>query len=198
VKRPLRKTLRAATLLGVIALALALSGCSLTGRKTLTGVSQADLSAGGEPYFNVGGVTYQVEESRALNPFDNEDVQYFAGLKGAQSIPATKFWYGVFLWAKNQNKQTMKTSDTFELTSSDGTVYKPTTLNSNINQYAWTQQSLEQDSTEPNPDSTAASGPTNGGLVLFQLNNSAYQNRPLTLDIYAPGSTKPNTVSLDL
>ncbi|MBO0767645.1 MAG: hypothetical protein J2O48_03080 [Solirubrobacterales bacterium] len=161
-------------------------------------MSQDQLSAGGEPYFNVHGVTYQVEESRQLNPFGTTDSQYFAGLKGAQKLSGSKFWFGVFLWAKNQNKQTLPTSGKFEVTDSQGDVFKPTPLKASINPYAWTSQKLGQNDTEPNLDSTAAAGPTDGGLVLFQLPQSAYQNRPLTLDIYAPGSTKPSTVSLDL
>jgi hypothetical protein len=193
----LNKTLRVTALFAVLAVALLLSGCSLSQRKALTSVSQDELSAGGEPYFNVGGITYQIQESRQLNPY-SDDVQYFAGLKGAQSIPGSDFWYGVFLWAKNQNKQSVATSDTFVLTDSDGDSYKPTALSANLNPFVWTSQDLAQDAIEPNPDSIASAAPTGGGLILFELPQSAYQNRPLTLHIYAPGATKAASVSLDL
>jgi hypothetical protein len=35
-------------------------------------------------------------------------------------------------------------------------------------------------------------------LVLFRLSTAVYSNRPLTLDIYASGQSKPTTVALDL
>jgi hypothetical protein len=190
-----KTTLRLALVLVVGAVAVSLGGC---GRTTLTGVSQDELSAGGQPYFNLGNVTYQIQISRALNPFGTEDVQYLAGVRGAQNLPADELWYAVFLWAKNQNKQTMKTADTFEIVDSEGTVYHATPLNSSINPYAWTSQALGQNQTEPGADSTAGYGPTGGGLVLFKLNDSIYSNRPLTLEIFQPGDPTPAKVSLDL
>lgn len=196
--RPLNRTLRLPLLLAVALLAVGLSGCALTGRHTLTGVTQDELSAGGEPYFNAGPITYQVQESRQLNPFDQGDVQYFAGVKDAQSIGPNQLWFGVFLWAKNQTKGLQTTADTFKIVDSEGTVYYPTVLNPSINPYAWSAQTLSQNGTEPSADSTAAAGPTGGGLILFKLNQTIYSNRPLTLEIFAPGQSKPSKVSLDL
>ncbi len=190
-----KNTLRLILVLTVGALAITLGGC---GRTTLTGVSQDQLSSGTEPYFNLGGVTYQVQISRALNPFGSEDVQYLAGVQGAQDLPATQLWFGVFLWAKNQTKQIRNTSDTFEIVDSEGTVYHPTVLNPSTNPYAWTSEALSQNQIEPLPDSTASSGSTGGGLILFKLNESVYSNRPLTLEIFQPGDPKPAKVSLDL
>ncbi len=40
--------------------------------------------------------------------------------------------------------------------------------------------------------------PTGGGEVLFKMNQSAYANRPLTLEIHAAGQAKPSLISLDL
>jgi hypothetical protein len=191
------RTLRAAALLAVLALALVLSGCGVSQRKVLTGVTEQILSDGQEPYFNVGGITYQIQESRQLNPF-SDDVEYFGGIKTAQSIPGSEFWYGVFLWAKNQNKQNVKTASKFVLTDSEGDSFAPTKLNPNLNPFAWTSTSLAQNAIEPDPDSIAASGDTNGELILFKLPEDAYQNRPLTLHIYAPGAAKAAAVSLDL
>lgn len=192
-----KKRLRAAPLLAVAAIALALAGC---GRTTLTGVSQDDLSNGGEPYFNAGPVTYQIQISRQLNPFLPDDVEYLAGVKNAQSLPGTDFWFGVFLWALNQNKQTEQTAGIkdFELTDSAGNVYKPVQLNPNINPFAWSAQDLGQNDTQPAPDSIASNGSSGGGLILFDLPESVYSNRPLTLRIWAPGERKPSEVSLDL
>lgn len=190
-----KHTLRLVLVLTVGALAITLGGC---GRTTLTGVSQDQLSAGTEPYFNVGGVTYQVQISRQLNPFGSEDVQYLAGVHEAQDLPADQLWFGVFLWAKNQTKQVQNTADTFEIVDSEGTVYRSVQLNASINPYAWTSEALSQNQIEPLADSTASDGSTGGGLILFKLNDSVYSNRPLTLEIFKTGDPKPAKVSLDL
>jgi len=41
-------------------------------------------------------------------------------------------------------------------------------------------------------------GPTQCGLLLFKLNTAVYSNRPLSLEIYAPGDARPSSISLDL
>jgi hypothetical protein len=190
-------TLRLAGFVAVIAVALLLSGCSLSQRKVLTGITEDQFSNGIEPYFNVGGITYQIQESRALNAFGS-DVEYFAGVKYAQNIPPGDFWYGVFLWAKNQSNQTLTTAGHFVLTDSAGNSYHPVKLNPNINQFAWTPMPLAKNDIEPNADSVMATDSPGGGVVLFELPYSVYQNRPLTLHIYAQGATKAASVSLDL
>jgi len=184
---------RAAVIIGALVAILALSACGLEHRKNHNTVGDAE-----NMYVNAGPLTYQVQLTRQLNPYATEDTQYLAGLSSPQTIPATKLWFAVFLWAKNQSGHPQTTSDRFEIVDSSGTTYQPVTLNPTLNPYAWTQQTLQPDGTEPAPDTTAADGPTQGGLILFKLDNSIYSNRPLTLEIFAPGQAKPTTVSLDL
>ncbi len=193
-----KRTARLSLLLAVGVLAVGVSGCGVEHRIDQTGVSQDDLSSGGEPYFWVGPITYQVQVSRQLNPFDATDVQYLTGVAGAQNISPQQFWFGVFLWAKNQSGHQAVTTDNFKLVDSQGQVFLPTKLNANVNLYAWTATKLAPDAIEPLPGSTASNGSTGGGLVLFKLTQSVYSNRPLTLLMYAPGSTEPSRVSLDL
>jgi len=192
-----KRALRLALLFTAALLAVGLSGCGLANRKTLTDVSQNELSAGAEPYFDVGAITYQVQESRQLNPFLADDAQYFTGVPGAQNLTPSQLWFGVFLWAKNQTTHTQTTADRFELVDSAGTVYQQTQV-SQSNPFGWTSMQLLQNGTEPGLDSIAAAGPTGGSLVLFKVDQSIYSNRPLTMEIFAPGATKPSTVSLDL
>jgi hypothetical protein len=194
-KRPLRLSL----LLAVGVLAVGVSGCGVDHRPARpANVSQDELSNGGEPYFWTGPITYQVQISRALNPFDSYDVQYLSGVQGAQEIGAQQFWFGVFLWAKNQSGHVAQTADKFEIVDSAGDVYTQTQLNSGVNPYAWTQQQLSPDQIEPLADSAASDSSPGGGLILFKLNQSVYSNRPLTLKIFAPGAKKASSVSLDL
>jgi hypothetical protein len=68
-----------------------------------------------------------------------------------------------------------------------------------LNPYVWTPQVLAPASTQPASGSMASFGPTQGGVVLFKLNNSVYSDRPLTLQIRLPGQTRvAATISLDL
>jgi hypothetical protein len=180
---------------GAIVLTLALSACGLEKRKAHPRTADSNNSA---IYVDAGPLTYQVQVSRALNPFSTEDAQYLAGIPKAQSIPPSQLWFAVFVWAKNQTNRTLTTSDRFAIVDSAGTVYRPWPLNPQVNPYAWSAQQLQPDATEPGPDTTAGDGPIDGSLVLFRLSDAVYSNRPLTLDIFAPGQPKPSTVSLDL
>jgi hypothetical protein len=149
-------------------------------------------------YVDAGPITYQLQVSRELNPFVVEDRQYLAGLPAGTGSPgANELWYGVFLWAKNQTKRPQPTSDSFAILDSNGDHFSPIRLDSAVNGYAWTQQTLAPSGVEPGLNSTASFGPTQGGLLLFKLPTSVYSNRPLTLQIVAPGGGK-GEISLDL
>jgi hypothetical protein len=195
-----KRSLRLPLLLAVGALAIGVSGCGVDHRESKPkDVSQTELADGAEPYFWSGDVTYQVQVSRQLNPFDTYDVQYLSGVQGAQSINPDQLWFGVFLWAKNQSEHPAITAYKFRILDSAGNIYIPTPLNPNLNPYAWTSQTLKPDQIQPAADSAAADSSPGGGLILFKLNQAVYSNRPLTLLIYAHGSSKPTSyVSLDL
>lgn len=193
------RLLRLPLLLAVGVLAMGVAGCGLAQRPAKPDAVSADeLANGAEPYFWTGPVTYQIQISRQLNPFDSYDVQYLAGVPGAQSISAQQFWFGVFLWAKNQGNHDVTTADKFQIVDSAGNVYAATPLNPSINPYAWAPQTLSPDGIEPLPDSAGSDSSPGGGEVLFKLNQSVYSDRPLTLQVFAPGSAKPSDVSLDL
>ena len=57
---------RLALVLGVLTLCVSLGGCSLSRRKRIYFVTQAEIAAGGQPYFVAGDITYQVQISRQL------------------------------------------------------------------------------------------------------------------------------------
>jgi hypothetical protein len=151
-------------------------------------------------YVKAGPVTYQLEVSRELNAFTPEDAGYLQGLPKSQTtLPSDQEWYGVFMWAKNQTKQPQLTTDNFDVVDTQGHVYKPIQLH---NPYAWTSQPLAPGAVEPNPQTTAGFGPTQGGLLLFKVPsqgaNSVYANRPLTLEIVGNTGKVWGTISLDL
>lgn len=148
-------------------------------------------------YVFAGPITYQLEVSRELNPSNIEDRGYLAGVTGTPPTPQEE-WYAVFLWAKNQTHSPQMTTDSFDIVDTQGAHYYPVPINPQVNPYAWTAQRLAPSETEPLPGSTAFYGPTQGGELLFKINISAYANRPLTLEIHAPGQAEASTIALDL
>jgi hypothetical protein len=172
-------------------LALGLGAC---GKKAYPDVADANNDGG---YVQAGPITYQLQISRELNAYSVEDSGYLAGVTAPPS-GADEEWYGVFLWAKNQTHHPATTTDSFDIVDTEGNHYYPVPIDARLNPYAWTSQTLQPLGTQPTPGSTAYYGPTGGQLVLFKINISAYANRPLTLQIHAPGETRVSTISLDL
>ncbi len=186
----LHRLRRPAVLLVALALTLGVSAC---GNKQAHPTS-ADTEG---PYIDAGPLTYQVQLSRQLNPYYTEDHDYLIGVHAAPLKPNEE-WFGVFMWAKNETQQNHITTDSFTIVDTEGNRYYPVFIDPAVNPFAWTPRILGPRETEPEPGSLAGFGPTQGGLVLFRLNDSVYSNRPLTLEIRAPGQFRPSTISLDL
>ena len=181
-------------LAGALALALGLAACG--NKQAHPRVADANNNGG---YVDAGPVTYQLQVSRELNQYSTEDSQYVTGLPAGTAQPtSTQEWYGVFLWAKNQTSQPQVTTDNFDIVDTQTNRYYPIKLNQQINPYAWTKQALQPLGIEPGPDTTASFGPTQGRLLLFKIDDSAYANRPLTLEIRGPSNQRWATISLDL
>jgi hypothetical protein len=159
----------------------------------------ADANNDGD-YISAGYVTYQLQISRELNQYGTEDSAYLKGLPPGVSpqLGPDQLWYGVFLWAKNQSGHPATTSDTFAVVDTQGNVYRPIKLDTEVNPFAWTSQTLADLGTEPGPNTVASEGPTQGGLLLFKMSSAVYSNRPLTLFIYGPGQKKLGGISLNL
>jgi hypothetical protein len=178
-----------------VAAALALGACGHKEAHPTFASSEGTAAQGF--YVDAGRITYQVQISRELNPYSTEDKGYLAGVTAPPPSPSEE-WFAVFLWAKNQSKVTATTANLFTITDTQGTTYYPVQINSAQNELAWTAQPLRPGATEPAPDSLASTSPTQGQELLFKISDSAYSNRLLTLNIYAPGQAKPSRVSLDL
>lgn len=173
--------------------AIGLSACGSAQHPT-------DATAENNGFYVKGGqIEYQLQVSRALNPYSVEDHQYLTGLPAGTTAPtSTQLWYGVFLWAQNGTESPQTTTDSFDIVDTRGAHYYPIAINPAANQYVWTSQRLLPQETEPGPDTTAAAGATGGALVLFKLSTSVYNDRPLTLEIHVPGQSHASTISLDL
>ena len=183
---------RVAVLVAALVATLALGACGSGGPGTV-----ADANNDGA-YVNAGNVTYQMQISRELNQYNVEDMEYLAGV-GNRALAPGQLWYGVFLWAKNQTHEVQTTTDSFDIVDTQGNYYYPVPIDGSVNPYAWTSQILAPLGTEPSSGSMASFGPTQGGVVLFKLDNSVYSDRPLIFQIRLPGqATVAATISLDL
>lgn len=181
-------------LASLLPLAVALSACGARG-------GQSTVADTGAFYVRAGALTYQVQVSRGLNPYSAEDKGYLAGLPAGTTPPGpSEEWFGVFVWAQNFTHHARVTVSpaSFDIVDTQGNTYYPIQLNPSANPYAWTSMTLQPNDQEPAPNSTAFFGPTGGGELLFKINNTAYANRPLTLQIHAAGQATPSTVLLDL
>jgi hypothetical protein len=155
----------------------------------------ADANNNGK-YIIAGPMTYQLQVSRLLNPYGLEDSGYLRGLPHREAALAPdQMWYGVFLWAKNTTNEVQRSTNLFDLVDTQGNVYHPIFFN---NPYVWTTQTLKPGAIQPNPNTTAGFGPTQGELLLFKVNTDVYSNRPLTLEIRGNTGKVWATISLDL
>ncbi|MEA2295499.1 MAG: hypothetical protein QOE86_3138 [Solirubrobacteraceae bacterium] len=174
------------------AFAVAFAGC---GNKTeLTTVADTEGI-----YVDVGGLTYQVQLSRFLNPGDVEDKQYLQGLpEGVPAqLPGDEIWFGVWMRVKNYSDPALTPTNDFVITDTEENEYRPVPLDSATNPFVYEPILLQHAQVLPTPDTAAASGPIQGSLILFRLKTDSLQNRPLTLAIEQNGA-ESGEVDLDL
>lgn len=154
-------------------------------------------------YVSAGGLYYQVQESRELNPQSTDDGQYLAQLPAGTAAPAAdEEWFGVWMRVQNNSDQSRMAASQFQIRDTNGNHYDAIQLPA-TNPFGYQAVSIEGKNGNgqpilPNPDSAAGSGPVQGALLLFKLRTTIYANRPLDLYIMPPGGGKPAHVSLDL
>jgi hypothetical protein len=175
--------------LPLLALALlasvALAACGDSHSKVTTG-TYAGESGKNAPYLDVGPLSYEVQLSRELNPYDAEDAQYLQGLTPAQrKLEAGQEWFGVFIQIYNNGSHSEPTATDFTITDTQENVYTPLSIGA-VNPFAYRPVTLARNSRLPALDTTAANGPTQGALLLFKIQIVSLDNRPLTLKIVDP------------
>lgn len=145
----------------------------------------------GEP-LELGELGYNVSLTRFLNPEDVEDAEYLVGLDPA---PAGQAYLGVFLTIENHSdEEAAPSADEYVVLDTDQRPFEPIESRS---PYALDVGATVPAGGElPLPDSTAASGPTQGSLLTFLVDQQVTENRPLELEIDAPDGT--GTVELDI
>jgi hypothetical protein len=185
-----RRMRRLLLIAAVLSLGLLTAGCGLS-------ESAASEAEGEGAYFEVAGLTSQIQLSRYLNPYDLEDKAYLEGLPAGTAPPGKNdIWFGVWMRVKNYSGQTLTPTTDFKITDTEGNSFEPTPQSAS-NPFTYQPGPMLHASVYPEPSSAAGSGPIQGSLVLFRLKLADIPNRPLTLHI-ASGAGHSAEVQLDL
>ncbi len=186
---------RASALALVVASTLGVAACGQEDSKTQGGQLAAAESEA--LYVDLGGLKYQVQLSRQLNPRDVEDRDYFRNVAPADLVlPRDQVWFGVFLRVENEGKQSVPSAREFEIRDTRGNVFTP--LRSD-NVFAYRPEDVPGGGYIPDQERLQAYAGTQGSLLLFKIPYASLDNRPLELEIQNPGvADQPARIDLDV
>ena len=156
-------------------------------------------------YVTTGGLRYQVQMSRKLNPYDIEDRDYLSGIPNADKQVANQdvAWFGVFLRVENRThkgdavEKTIQAASKFKIVDNKGTEAEPYPLPAD-NVYAYRSVPLNPKGQIPAASSTAGQAPIGGALVVFKIDQSILERRPTQLRIEAADGSGEAEVNLDI
>ncbi len=174
-----------ALILGALLAALALAACGDSHTRVTTG-TYAGESGANAPYLDVGALTYEVQLSRELNPFNSEDAAYLQGLSPEQrKLERGQEWFAVFLQVYNHTTAPLPAAASITISDTQENIYSPV-IPGETNPFAYRGGDVPGDGQIPAPGTTAFCGPTQGALLLFKIQVVSLDNRPLELKILDP------------
>jgi hypothetical protein len=142
----------------------------------------------------LGDLKINVSETRFLNPSQPDDKQYLAGQQ--LPPPSDQAFLGVFLTMHDTGDDPLRIPDVSAMSITDTTGADYQAIPSHTPFAAPLGTTLAAGGDVPAPDTPAASGPTQGALVLFLLPQGITENRPLKLEIDFQGET--GEITLDI
>lgn len=167
----------------VAALLAVLVAVALAGAVSACGEEEETEVVEGEPV-EVSDLSYNVGLTRFLNPDDNEDAEYLVGLPQAE--PDTEY-LGVFLTIENETEDPLPSVHAY--TVHDTLANKYETVDSESPYALDIGAEVPGESELPLPDTTAATGPNHGSLLIFLVDDEVSENRPLRLAVEGGEST---------
>jgi hypothetical protein len=178
--------------LAAVAAALAIGACGNKESEVLHGSTEG-------AYLDLGGMKYQVQISRLLNPASIEDKYYLIGLPANQrQLPAGQEWFAVFMRVENDGEKAERAATDYTITDTQDTRFRPIQMSAD-NVFAYRGGVLQPKDVLPAPDSPAGQGSIQGALLLFKIPTRNLENRPLELSIRTPAAPgKTATVDLDV
>lgn len=181
-RRRLLLPLLAALIAGLASLSIAACGSS---SEEKTGLME------GEPV-TLGNLQYNVLFSRFLNPHDVEDREY---LVGQPPPPPDAAYFGVFVQIINKShKDPEQVPEQFKIVDTEDQAYL--SLPSKSSYALKLGDSLGPEDLAPALDSSPQVGPIQASMVLFQIPDTAAENRPLRFVI--SGIDGPASFDLDI
>jgi hypothetical protein len=201
--------LRPLTILTLLAVAVALGACGnkTSGNKNAAGSAGADpATTGGQAeaipegqYADIGGLKYQVQLSRELNPADAEDHGNLVGVPGADAPGAANTWFGVWMRVQYDRKsgRPLPTARDFVMSDTQGNQWRPVAIATD-NLFAYRPTTLNPTDILPTAGSAAAESTIQGALLLFKVPFEDLQNRPLVLTVTDPQTRRPTELGLDV
>jgi hypothetical protein len=186
LSRSMSRLPRNATFVGLAILAmLALGACGDSHTRVTTG-TYAGGSGKNAPYLNVGPLVYEVQLSRELNPYNTEDAAYLAGLSPAQRVlrPGEE-WFGLFMQVYNNTGEAHPAATSMTITDTQGDTYYPIIPDA-TNAFAYHAEAVPPKGQLPAPNTIAASGPTQGALLIYKIKVVSLNDRPFILKIADP------------
>jgi hypothetical protein len=145
----------------------------------------------GEPV-ELGELLYNVQITRFLNPSDPEDRAY---LRGQPAPSANEEYLAVFMTIENEGSSTATVPEEFTILDTRDNSYR--SLDSDSVYALRPGAPLDPGEEVPSPDTPAASGPIKGAMVLFLVDRTVTENRPIELEIPS-GAGERARVELDI
>jgi hypothetical protein len=174
-----------------VLVAVPLAGCGNKESEVKSGETES-------AYLDLGGLRYQIQISRQLNPRDIEDRAYLTGVDPAQArLAKGEAWFAIFVRVENPHDTARAAATQFELSETSGKLYRPVSI-ARTNPFAYLGGSVAGRQTLPLEGSVAqANESINGALVLFKVKTASFANRPLELKIFGP-TVPQDVVTVDL
>jgi hypothetical protein len=164
---------------------LALSACGQSHTRVTTGTYAGEDGANA-PYLYVGSLTYEVQLSRELNPFNAEDAAYLQGVPAAErKLEPGQEWFAVFMQVYNSTPREYQASRDIVISDTENNSYTPLELGE-INQFAYRAGAVVPHSQLPTPGTIADDDPAQGQLLLYKIQIASLDNRPLQIKIVNP------------
>ncbi len=137
----------------------------------------------GQP-IEIAGLEYNVQITRFLNPDDTEDAEYLAGQPTAE--PGTSY-LGVFMVIENESEEARPSATNYTVRDTVGNEFE--ILESESPYALEVGADVPAEGAIPIPNTTAATGPNHGALMIFPVLDEVSDNRPLKLEIETSDGT---------
>jgi hypothetical protein len=175
--------------IGLVVAMLALAGGLVAG----CGDDEEELDVEEGVPVELGELLYNVQITRFLNPGDPEDEAYLVGQPEAQP---DQEYLGVFMTIENEGDETVTVPEDMRIVDTRGNEYEP--LDSDSEFALPLGIRLPGGDELPAPDTPAASGPIQGGMILFLVDRTVTENPPIELEITSSSSDDEARVQLDI